>query len=798
MLTNYLKIAYRNIIGDRVLSIIKIIGLMLGLTVCLLILLYTKDEMTFDQFHANKSVLYRIAQTWLIGDSPAQKIGVTNSVMGETFAKEIAGVEKYSRINGRTVTIMRGKEVFTQNVLCVDENFFEVFSFDMLSGSRSAALSDMYSVAVCESMARKYFGSTDALGKNISIKLADNFEVFQVTAVLPDPPKNSSIQPEILLSMKFNEKYNDNKGWLGGSMNTFLLLSKNTNVSTAERSMQSIFDKHSSEMLAKASEQGMKMNVKVWLQPFEKLHLSNDPGPDNGLANGGKPVYSYILTCIAVFILVIACINFINLTVAQSLKRSKEIGIRKVIGGSRKQLMFQFLAESFIISIISFIGAVIVTQAALPIFNDLAEKKLELSYLADVYLYAGFFLLLVIASILAGFYPAVVLSGFQPVKVLYSRMKFSGRNYFTRGLVVFQFALAILLIIGTVTINTQLDFLINADLGFNKDNLVRLEIPVSKASETLPSIFKAELMGQPNIVDVGARNAGNSFKTVKVDGKQIASDQLKIDDNFLSTMDIEILAGRNFSPSVSGDSTNAVLINESFLKEAGWTVDQAIGRIIQLNNEETRPVTVIGVIKDFHFFSLRRKIGPVMFVMQPDFNFGEVWVRISPNDVPTTLRLLETTFKKVVPLFPYRYTFMDEINAREYAAELNWQKIIGLASGLFLFISCIGLLGLVMLSIEQRTKEIGIRRVLGAAVSSIVGLVTREFLLLIILAFVIATPLGYYVLEQWLQSFAYRIAPAWRIYPLVGVLVLLVAWLIMALQAVRAGFTDPVKNLRSE
>jgi len=797
MLSNYFKIAFRNLTRDRFYSFIKVMGLSIGLTVCLLILLYTKDEMTYDKFHDNGPRLYRIVQNFKIDDSE-QLTGITNAIMGETFARDIPGIDNYVRVSGRTVTAKKDNYVFTEVPLCVDNSFFQIFSFDLLAGNPQKVLTEMYSVVLSETMAEKYFGTTDVIGKTMLIKAADDFETFQVTGVMRDMPQNSSIRTGMLLTMQYNEKYNNNLYWVGGSLNTFLLLSPGADMTTIESRMQQVFDSHTREGLEKESEQkNMAIRITLHLQPFTDIHLSSF-GPDNAIADGSSPVYSYVLSGIAAFLLITACINFINLTVAQSLRRGKEIGVRKVVGSSRKQLIAQFLSESFIISLIAFIGAMILTQLALPFFNTLANKKLDLSYLSDAYLYAGFVALLAVTSFLSGFYPSMVLSAFQPATVLYNRHRMMSRNLLTKCLVVFQFALAIFLIIGTLVINSQVNFMLNADLGYDSKGLVRLNIPISKASDPLPDFFRNELLGRPDIENVAGKNGGIIITAIEVGGKMIVVEKSRIDENIIPTFGLTLVAGRNFSADHPSDSTSSVIVNETLLKEAGWTATDAIGRQVHYPDEKRTPLTIVGVVKDHHMVSLKQKIMPSIFVMEPWFNYGNIWVRMSPNDVPKTLQLLETTFKKALPFYPYSYEFMDNINAQSYESEARWRKIIGLASVVFILVSCIGLLGLVMLSIEHRTKEIGIRRVFGAAMTAIVVLITRQFVVLVALAFVLALPAAHYVTNMWLQEFPYRITPQWWIYATAGVVAIAVAWMITSAQAVRAGMQNPVKSLRSE
>ncbi len=800
MIRNNLKIAWRNLLRNKIFSIIKILGLSIGLTVCMLIFLYTKDEISYDQFHENKSQLYRIVQTWQMGKQPSQVIGITNGVMGETFAKEIPEVQQFVRINGVTVTVKKNNEVFTEQPLFVDENFFSVFTFPAIAGNMTTSLTDPHSVVVSKETAKKYFGTVDVTGKTMEVKVDTGFENFTITAVIENSPQNSTIKAGMFIPYKFYEKYNSNTGWLGGSLNTFVVVAKHANIGAVERKVQALFDKNSKKEIAEAEQQqGVGIRIILGLQPLTSIHLSTKAGPDNGMSDGSNPAYAYILTSIAIFILIIACINFINLAVAQSLKRSKEIGIRKVVGSTRKQLVSQFLVESFVVSSIAFVLALWLTIIILPYFNELSNKKLSLSYLSDWYLYAGYFLLLLVTSFVAGFYPSIVLSSFQPVKVLYSREKMLGRNYLTKGLIVLQFALTIFLIIGTIAINSQLNFLLRADLGYDTRNLVRMDIPVNNSSDKLPALFKNELLNKTGIVNVAARNGGRSITGVKVDGKQVIIEYNKIEDQFLPTFKIPIIAGRNFSPEYPSDSLGSVIVNESFIKEAGWELSSAVGKTVTFGeSRRNRIAAVVGVVKDYHFRPLKEKILPEVFSMEPAFNFGEIWVRIDPANTPGTLTLLQNTFKKLLPYFPYTFQFSDDINAKNYETETKWKRIISIASVLFVFISCIGLLGLVILSIEQRTKEIGIRKVLGAAVSGILVLISKEFIILILIAFILAMPVGYYFINKWLQDFAYRVDIGWWMYALAGFLVILIAIVTMSFRALKAALANPVVALRSE
>jgi putative ABC transport system permease protein len=363
---------------------------------------------------------------------------------------------------------------------------------------------------------------------------------------------------------------------------------------------------------------------------------------------------------------------------------------------------------------------------------------------------------------------------------------------------VLQFALAFFLIIGTIAVNSQLNFLLRSDLGYNSKDLVRINIPVSRSSDKLPALFKNELADKPDIISVAARNSGHSITSMRADGKNITIEKTKINDMFLPTLGIPILAGRNFSEAFPSDSLRSVIVNESFIKEAGWDLNTAVGKTVYFMEKTKPPVTIVGVIRDYHFTSLKRKITPQLLTMDPAFNYGQIWIKVSPDNIVKTLELLQHTYGKLVPYFPYSYQFMDVINAKNYEQEAKWKQIIGIASGLFVFISCIGLLGIVRLSVEQRTKEIGIRKVLGAAASGIVMLISKQFIILISIAFVFAVPVGYYFTNKWLQDFAYRISLNWWIFALAGAFVISIALFTMSFQAMKAALMNPVKSLRSE
>jgi ABC-type antimicrobial peptide transport system permease subunit len=800
MIATYLKIALRNLLSNKLFSAIKIGGLAVGLMVCMLILLYTKDEISYDRFHANAANIYRIVQTMQLGKDKPFSIGITQNPLGPAFKKEIPGIDQFVRQNQIETTIKQGTKIYNENPLFVDSNFFSVFSFPLIYGNRNNPLDDVHSIVLSKEAAKKYFPlmGADAVGQTLELKMSDSFEVFKVTAIAEDAPQNSSLRFDFLVPIAYANRNDKNHGWLGGSVNTFLLLSSKANKEQVLWKMQSVFEENTKDQIQHAKqEMGVEASDKLGLQPFTDIHLSEKYGTDNGLNEGNSPTYSYILSAIAIFILVIACINFINLAVAQSLKRSREIGIRKVIGGTRKQLIWQFLIESFLVSLFAFGIAIILTYVFLPEFNLLSGKKLSLAYLSDYKLYLGYLALLLMTSILAGIYPSLFLSAFKPVSVLYSNRKLMGKNYFTRGLIVLQFALAIFLIIGTIAVYSQLSFVFHKDLGYDPKNLLKIDLPFSKSNDQILSLFKNRLEGEHSIIGIAGRNRGRTMSGAKVLGREIIFDLSNIDEHYLPIFKIPILAGRNFSPDFPGDSLHSAIINENFVKEAGWTIESAIGKSIDLPDDKIK-VTVIGVVKDYHFLNLREKIMSQIFMVRSPERTGQIWVKIRPDNMLQTLARIEKVYKDLSPFYPYSYQFMNDIIAKNYETETKWKEILGIAAIMFVGISCMGLFGLVIISVDQRTKEIGIRKVLGAAINSIVLIISKQFVWLIILAFMIAAPFGYWAVHAWLQHFAYRVDIQWWIFGISGGLVLLIALCTIGVKAILAARANPVKSLRTE
>ena len=798
MIKNYFKIALRNLQRNKVYSFINIAGLSLGLACAMLIILYVKDELSYDRFHGNVNNIYRIVSTNYF-EGKEHKDGSTGFLQGPRFAENVPGIERFVRVQQGTEDIKTGTEVQSQDLLYVDSSFFTVFTFPLIHGNPNTCLREPHSVVLSEKEAVKRFGTTEATGKIILVKTDSVFTPYSVSAVAKNTPQNSSIQFDMLLPFKESKSdANDNENWYNFFLNTFVVISPNATTASVEKSMQEFYVKDASGIFKEMKEKfGLDPNLKMGsygLQPYTDMHMSTELPAQNGLQHASNPIYSYILSGIALFVLLIACINFVNLTVARSVKRTKEIGIRKVVGGSRKQLIFQFLGESFLLCFIAFIMAIVLVQLILPVFNELANKALSISYLFDAELILVYVILFLITSFLAGFYPALILSGYQPVATLYNRFNLRGKSYLQKSLVVLQFALASFLIIGTFVIYSQFRFLTNTDLGYDDSNIV--EISKDIPSHTEAAVFKNELLKNPGIVDVAAKNGGQwrTMARVKNDSS-IQFGYETVDESYIPMMKIPILQGRNFSKDYPADSSNSVIVNEAFVKQAGWK--DPIGQTVNFFfNKEI--YQVVGVVKDYHYLALNEKISPQLFTMKNSNHYGIYDIKIRPGAAAESLKFIQKQFKEFYPISPYTYVFKDEQNRKNYEAEAKWKQIMLFAAVFTIFISCIGLFGLSVLSAEKRTKEIGIRKVLGASTSSVVTILSEDFLKLVIIAMAISIPVAWLVAGKWLENYPYRISLSWWIFASAGILVIFIALATVSFQAIKAAVANPVESLRME
>ncbi|MBO9638543.1 MAG: ABC transporter permease [Siphonobacter aquaeclarae] len=805
MFSNYLKIAWRNLVKNPVFSLINIVGLTLGLTVVMLILLFVRDEVSYDQFHEKGDRLYRLVSTYKAPDGKEFHSSITGTPHGPGFQREIPAIESICRVKGWDMLIKKGSEGIKEKVVYVDSTFFHCFSFSLLKGNPEKALSGLSSAVITNEMAMRQFGTTDVLGKTLEIDLDGKFETFYISGLAAASPMNSSLRFDVLipfaksLPTSAEERARSETDWMSSHLNTFVLLHEKASPTQVRAQFLRVFQKYAGEQLAKLrKDYGMKESVAYDIQPYPEIHLNNRYGMGNGLSDGSNVTYSYILLGIAGLILFIASVNFVNLTLARSLRRGKEIGIRKVTGSTRGQLISQFLGESFLLTLLAFFPAFGLVELLLPYFSELSNKTLKTSFLANPETILGFAGLLLLVSFLAGAYPAMVLSRFKPVDTLYGRFRLGGKNLLGKTLVCVQFSIAIFLLIGTFVLHSQFRYIAATPAGYRSEGILRVSMPWGRGNATA---FRDKVVRIPGVEKVSQRSGGwKSASGFHVNHKRIDESIYfeDIDANHLPLLEVPIVAGRNFDAGIPSDSLNKILVNESFVKAYFKPGQPVVGQSIERLRDGDILVSqeIIGVVKDYHLGSLREKIRPMVWYLGNPAKMTGVYLQVKPGY--TVLPAIERAFHQAAPYSTFSYTFLEDDRMSAYGDDTRWRKIITYVSAISILISLLGLFGLTSLSLEQRTKEIGIRKVLGAGVGQIARLVTVDFLRLILIAGVLAMPLGYYASQQWLEGFAYRISLGWGIFAGAGLLVLAIAVLTIGSQAIKAALVNPVKSLKAE
>ncbi|MEJ7586275.1 MAG: ABC transporter permease [Ferruginibacter sp.] len=802
-----LKISFRHLLQSRLYSAINIIGLATGITCVLLAVLYWKDEHSFDNFHKNNPNLYRITTTSVENrGAHGATTGGTGQVQGPAFKEGVPQVQSYVRIMGGDIfsDIAAENKSLHLQTLFVDDNFFDVFTFKLLRGDPLRALSNINSVVITEKTAQKFFNSIDVVGKMLQMDADPSFKrlgkPLMISGVVANPPKNSSLQFDALFPFKFMQLSFEDTNWLNAYLGTFIVLHPDADIQVVQKQFNKLYAIHSKDQLAEQYKNyGYDPTISYGLQPITDIHLNplaaSSGNAEGGIINASQPLYSYIFMGIALFILLMAAINFINMGIANSLKRAKEVGVRKVAGGSRFQIIVQFLHESAILCVIAFLLSLILINFCLPVFNNVTGKQLLLTESLDGRLLVYFTTMLTTLILLTGIYPAYLLSDFKPSEVLYNKQRLSGRNLFGRGLVVLQFALAVFLLIATIVYYGQMNFIRTKDLGYNPQQIIRTGVGGDRDYKAVVGHLKNELAKEPSIRMLSFGSDGYP-EDMQVNGRILKVQYKPIDENFLPTLEIPLKAGRNIDAPVRAGSENNVVVNESFVKASG--MQHPIGQSIRMyRHYDSSRKTIIGVVKDFHFSSLREPIKPVLMYMNevPD---GGMWVKFEKVKQKEALAALERVYKKAMPHAFYQYNFLDELNARQYLQEQRWQQVIIIATIISLVICCLGLFGLAHLSTNRRIKEIGIRKVLGASVGQITALLSGDFLKLVLIAFLIAAPLSWVVMSKWLQDFAYRINIGPGIFLIAGLLAIIVAVAAVSFQAIRAAVANPVKSLRTE
>ncbi|MCP4727618.1 MAG: FtsX-like permease family protein [bacterium] len=807
MYKNYLKIAFRNIKNHKSYSFINIAGLAIGLACCMLILLFVQDELSYDKFHNNADNIYRIAVDTNI-NGVFRPYSIVPGITGQAFTEQIPEVTANTRFMSfailgqgtNTIITYEDKTYEENNIFVATPTFFDIFSFHFVSGSRKNVLSEPGSVVIPEKIAEKIFGDEEAIGKTIN---HSQFGDLTVTGVIRDIPRNSHFRFDYLFSINTLAENVRNavlNTWRPLRLWTYVIIEPGADISGIEAKMNSIAS--TTAIGDRARETNSAFDFK--LQKLTDIHLRSDRELE--LDANGNITFIYVFSAVAAIILIIACINFMNLSTARSIKRAREVGMRKVFGAYRKNLIIQFLSESAVTAFLSFIIALILVYLLLPAFNGIANKELSIEMITSRNVLLGISMILIFVGLFAGSYPALFLSAFTPIKVLRGALSGSAKSSSIRkALVVFQYTISIALIISTFIVVDQLSYMRSKDLGFEKEQI--LVIQMNNPMNLLRSqSVKVELQQNPDIINTafsssvpGREHAIPFYET----GENLSTDtyymdSIFIDWDFIETYGIEVKEGRNFMREMGTDTLTAFIINETAAEKIGWT-NNALDKDITLKfgNVLNKPGKIIGVIKDFHGRSLKRKIEPmVLTFIQARYQF--VSLRINTDKVPGIISFLEAKWKTLEPNTEMNYFFMDEAFENSYRADQKLAEIFKYFAFLAIFIACLGLFGLASFTAEQKTKEIGIRKVLGAPANSIIAHLLKDFTTWVLLSNIFGWPIAYYFMNKWLQNFAYKTGIGWTIFVISGILALVIAIATVSFQVIKAAHQNPVKSLRTE
>jgi putative ABC transport system permease protein len=811
MLRNFIKTAWRNLIKNRTFSIINIAGLAIGLSCFLLISMYVVDEFSYDRYNEKADRIYRINSDIKFGGANLN-LAVCSDPMGATLKKDYPQVEQFTRIyvSGGSKMIKKGNDWINEDkVAHVDSTFFDVFTLPAIAGDTRTALNEPNTVVISQSAALKYFGTINALGKTVETNDKKN-KLYKVTAVINDVPRNSHFHLDFLFSM-LNVQY-DFGNFLSHNFQSYVVLRKGTDYKAFDKNFDQVIAKYvipqAKQYMQIGSIEDFKKagnRLEYHLMPLLDIHLHSARFPE--LEANGNAQYVYIFSAVAIFILLIACINFMNLSTARSASRAKEVGIRKVLGTEKRFLIGQFLTESTMLALIALVIAVLICWAILPFFNNVAAKDIGMKDFLNPKLLTVLILVPVIVGALAGSYPAFYLSSFQPIMVLKGKINAGFRRSNIRsGLVVFQFFISIALIIGTIIVYKQLDYIQTKNLGFDKSQV--LVVNGASALGTQVDAFKNEVKKISGVKDAAysgylpvsnsSRNDNTYSREAVMDSKNGLDMQVwNIDYDYIPMLGMQIIKGRNFSPQFGTDST-AVIINETTAGLLGYP-DPLGKKIYTRDGDASSPVTgftIIGVVKNFHFESLRENISPLCFRLGN--NKWCVSFKLATTDVRSVVKNIESKWKSMAPGFPFDYQFLDQAFDNMYRQEQRVGRIAISFAVLAILIACLGLFGLATYMAEQRTKEIGVRKVLGASVQNITTMLSKEFVTLVIIAAVIAFPLAWWGMHLWLQDFAYRVNISWWVFALAAFIAFAIALVTVSFQAIRAAIANPVDSLRTE
>ncbi|MDN5289205.1 MAG: FtsX-like permease family protein [Mucilaginibacter sp.] len=808
MLKNYIKTAWRNLKRNKIFSFINVFGLSVGLACCMLIAAYVYSELSYDRYPQNADLIYRVSLKTIenagVSEYPNVDVAVAKGIKDQ-----YPQVAEVTRLTGNKPSFIEynGKKFKEEHLQMVDSNFLKMFTIPLIDGDSKTCLKEPFSMVITKAFAKKYFGNQPAVGKSL---LVDN-DLYKVTGVIDKVPDNSHFHGDAFFSMNAYAR-NGKQTWSNIGYFTYIRLNKNADPKKLEASFPNdlvkkfVVPEIAHDMDVSIAEASKSVNTFLfYLQPLTDIHLHSATKYE--LEANGDIHYVYIFGALAIFIMLLACINFTNLSTASSAKRSKEVGIRKVLGSEKSSLISQFLTESVLLTLGAMVLAIAIVYLLLPVFNDLSGKHIRISFFLNLKAITIELLLSVVVGVIAGIYPAFVLSGFQIISVLKGGTgsdKPAGKNFLRSSLIVFQFAVSTALVIATFVVYQQLNYMQHKKLGYDKDQILVINDTYSLRNNL--DAFKKELLRSPQVVNATISSSvpgtGVGIDGTQINAKEfndkgghaeIHTDIFHVDESYIPTLGIQLVKGRNFYPSYPGDSM-AVVVNEALVRDLGWGKGNPIGKTI-VRTARTQ-YTVVGVVKDFHYVSAKQKIAPLMLLAGHDIN--SIMVKVKTSDIKGLIAGMKSQWDNFKPDAPFSYSFLDERFASLYASEQQTGKIFTVFSCVALIIASLGLFGLAAFMIRLRVKEIGIRKILGASVSNINMMLSKEFLKLIIIAVLISFPVTWYAMHKWLQDFAYRINIQWWVFLLAGVIALLVAAITISFQSIKAAFANPVKSLRNE
>ncbi len=794
MVANYLKVAVRNLMRNKVFSAINILGLAIGMACCLLILLYVQDELSYDRHHRNADRIFRLA-TEIHSEGAPGRFAVTSFPMGSTLVQEYPSVEdavRFHRKDEKTLVANQQRHFYERGVLFVDSNVFQVFDFPLSKGDPQTALQEPNSIVLTEAMARKYFGDEDPMGRTLSL----GGNTHKISGVLRNSKNRSHLQFDFLASLDIS------KGWLSIDFHTYLLLQAAQAAQEVESKLPGFIHRHLGADMEAAGVQ-----LRLFLQPLTDIHLHSHL--DFEISPNGDIRYVYLFLVIAFIVLMLACINFMNLSTARSENRSKEIGMRKVVGAYRGELIGQFLGESTLLAFIAIVIAGVMVEIVLPSFEAFVERDLVVDYLKSRNTLLALIGIALFSGLFSGSYPAFFLSALKPVLVFKGVMDAgSKQSAIRKTLIIVQFAISVILVIGTGLVYDQAEFIRNRRLGFRKEHIVVMPndggAPERRYRNRV-SAHSAVLNVTASSTVPGGVMPGNLFFpfTEGIYNDAVLMNVMYVDHGFIETFGIEVLEGRAFSDDVSSDRKGAFILNQAAMRNLGWTTceKKRFGMDVYGEGAEMKAGLqgdIVGVVKDFHYKSLHHQIEPLVIMMGGGWTRDYISIRIRPEDIGDTLDFLRTQWREVVPNTPFEYSFLDTSFDRLYRTETRLGMLFGSFSVLAIVVAALGLFGLASISVQRRTKEIGIRKAVGASVSGIVLLLSKEYVLLVGAANLVAWPIAYFAMTRWLENFAYRIDPAISTFVLGGLLALCIALLTVSYETLKAARANPVDALRYE